>query len=75
MNIFDLMIINNRFEGRLSHGVQWVKSDNELAEDYKVYATDLLDVEHPWRHDSSKLTSAVMDLYLEKTGPLLGKDV
>jgi|WetSurMetagenome_2_1015567.scaffolds.fasta_scaffold15856_2 uncharacterized cofD-like protein len=75
VNIFDLMIINNRFEGRLSHGVQWVKSDNELAEDYKVYATDLLDVEHPWRHDSSKLTSAVMDLYLEKTGPLLGKDV
>ena len=75
LNIFDLMIINNRFEGRLSHGVQWVKSDNDLADDYQVYAADLLDVEHPWRHDSGKLTSAIMDLFLEKTGPLVSKDV
>jgi 2-phospho-L-lactate transferase/gluconeogenesis factor (CofD/UPF0052 family) len=74
-NIFDLMVINNRFDGKLSHGVQWVKFESDLEQDFQVYATDLVDTEHPWRHDSLKLTSAIMDLYLEKTGPLVAKDV
>jgi uncharacterized cofD-like protein len=74
-NIFDLMVINNCFDGKLSHGVQWVKFESDLEQDFQVYATDLVDTEHPWRHDSLKLTSAIMDLYLEKTGPLVAKDV
>jgi len=74
-NIFDLMVINNRYEGRLSYGVQWVKCESDLDQEYQIYVTDLVDTEHPWRHDTQKLTSAIMDLYMEKTGPLAVKDV
>jgi hypothetical protein len=30
-----------------------------------------LDVENPWRHDSSKLAKVLMNLLYERTGPLI----
>jgi hypothetical protein len=32
---------------------------------------DLVDEYHPWRHDAGKLSVVIMDLYQEKTGPLV----
>jgi hypothetical protein len=31
----------------------------------------LIDPDHPWRHDSAKLAQVLMDLYQERTGPLV----
>lgn len=67
--IFDVIVCNNRYEGDLPEGVEWVKID-ERAADYPIYGTDLLDVDRPWRHDSDKLARALMDILFERTGPL-----
>ena len=34
----------------------------------RLVTTDLVDVEHPWRHDSRKLAQAVMDVYAQPGG-------
>jgi uncharacterized cofD-like protein len=70
---FDLVICNQRFEGPLPSDSGWVITEDKLDEDYPVYRTDLIDCEHPWRHDSKKLAQVVMDLFYERTGPLAGE--
>jgi len=69
--LFDLIVVNSRYEGRLPEGIQWVKVDEELEADYAVYQADLIDLERPWRHEAEKLSQALMDLYQERTGPLV----
>ena len=71
-NLFDLVICNNNFEGELGEGVSWVKMDEDLLKHASVYCADLIDPEHPWRHNSKRLSKAVMDLFYERTGPLPG---
>ncbi len=73
-DLFDVIVYNNNYEGALPNGVEWVKLD-EKAAIYPVYGADVLDVEHPWRHDSDKLADNLMDLLFERKGPLaLGND-
>ncbi len=67
--LFDVIVFNIRHEGTLPNGVDWVKLD-ERASEHPIYGADLLDVEHPWRHDSEKLAKVLMDLLFERTGPL-----
>jgi uncharacterized cofD-like protein len=69
--LFDLVVSNNRSEGRLPEGVQWVLAEDELDEDHAVYRADLVDELRPWRHDSQKLAQVIMDLFQERTGPLV----
>jgi uncharacterized cofD-like protein len=69
--IFDLVVCNQRFVGKLPQGIQWVTIDPDLGVDYPVYRGDLIDEGHPWRHDANKLSQALMDLLLERTGPLV----
>ena len=71
--LFDIIVCNNRHEGTLPNGVEWVKID-ESAADFPVYAADLLDVENPWLHDSEKLAKTLMDLLYERTGPLIDRE-
>jgi uncharacterized cofD-like protein len=68
--LFDLVVCNNRHEGMLPNGVEWVNID-QRAGNYPIYSADLIDVEHPWRHDSAKLAKTLMDLLYERTGPLI----
>ena len=70
-DIFDLVICNNHFEGHLGKDVDWVRMDPDLAGHTSVYCADLIDPEHPWRHNSKRLSKAVMDLFYERTGPLI----
>jgi uncharacterized cofD-like protein len=70
-NMFDLIVVNNNYSGNLPKNVDWVESSPELVEEYPIYGSDLVDTLHPWRHDSKKLASAVLDLYQERTGPLV----
>jgi uncharacterized cofD-like protein len=69
--LFDLIVSNQRFEGNLPPGIDWVIVEPDLDEDYGVYRADILDTIHPWRHDSQKLAQVVMDLFRERTGPLV----
>ena len=73
-NIFDLIISNKSFKGTLPSDIDWVISEPDLSEKYSVYYADLIDEKYPWRHDSDKLSRAIIDLYYERTGPLLLRD-
>jgi len=73
--LVDLVICNHRFEGELPpDGPEWVQMEPDLAERYSVYSADLIDVANPWRHDSVKLAQVVLDLYYERTGPLMARE-
>jgi uncharacterized cofD-like protein len=68
---FDIIVINNLFVGKLPTGTEWVKTVPETESEYPIYRADLVDENQPWRHDSSKLAKAVIELYQERTGPLV----
>jgi uncharacterized cofD-like protein len=69
--IFDIIVINNQFDGQLPARTEWVKMKPDTESEYPIYRADLVDEDQPWRHDSTKLARAIMDLYQERTGPLV----
>lgn len=68
---FDIILCNTNFNIKLPKGIEFVKPDPNLEEQYSVYFTHLADQENPWRHDSALLAEVVTDLYYERTGPLV----
>ena len=70
---FEVIVCNNDFSSKLPSGVEWVKADAELEEQYSVYFAPLVDKENPWRHNSQLLAETILDLFFERTGPLLNK--
>ncbi len=68
--LFDVIVCNNNYEGPLSEGVDWVKPEEDLDQHWAIYQTKLVDTHNPWRHEKEKLADTIMELYLEKTGPL-----
>lgn len=75
--LFDLVICNNAVGTTPpdpAGKTHWVEIEPNLQEKYPVYAVDLVDREYPWRHDSEKLAQAVIDIYQERTGPLIEKN-
>ena len=75
VRLFDIVIGNNRYEGELPENIEFVRMEPELEEEYTLYKTDLVDPGKVWRHDSQKLAEAVMDLFYERTGPVVGREV
>ena len=69
-NIFDIIVANDNPPEQYNKIVEAVEVEEELSERYAVYKKDLLDTEHPWRHDPLKIASVLIDLYRERTGPL-----
>jgi hypothetical protein len=51
--------------------MQWatIGKDSDLM--YPIYEANLIDETEPWHHESMKLGSVLMDLYQERTGPLV----
>ena len=68
---FDLILCNNNFDAKLPKGIEFVKPDPDLEEQYSVYFTHLADLGNPWRHDSNLLAEVITDLFNERTGPLV----
>jgi len=68
--LFDLVVCNNRHPGELPNGIEWVRVEPDLPGEYPVYQADLIDENHPWRHDPDKLARALLALLEERTGPL-----
>lgn len=69
-DIFDVILCNTNYTGALNPTSVWVRLDEESLADERMYASDLADNAHPWRHDSVKLAQVIMDIYNERTGPL-----
>lgn len=69
-DMFDVVLCNQNHDVSLPRGTEWVRADQKTLTDARAYCADLLDEEHPWRHDSAKLGQVLMDLFAERTGPL-----
>lgn len=69
--LFDLTLVNNNFSGSLPGRIEFVRPDPAGDGSYLVHRADLLDELNPWRHDSRKLSQRIIDLYQEKTGPMV----
>ena len=72
--LFDLVICNDQFEANLPEGPEWVTPEEDIKESYTIYAADLVDKDNPWRHDSCRLAQTIMDLYYDRTGPLVQRE-
>jgi uncharacterized cofD-like protein len=72
-HLVDVFLLNNKFVGNLGEGVEWVKPLGDFDQKYPTYQNNLVDPQNPWRHDRAKLAATIIDLYLEKTGPLASK--
>lgn len=72
-NVLDIVVCNRNNDVPMPPGTEWVKLDEKL-DNLSVYAADLVDIEHPWRHDSAKLARALIDLLNERTGPLIERE-
>ena len=71
--LVDIVACNRNTDLPMPPGTDWVQLDAEL-DNVSLYAADLVDIEHPWRHDSEKLARALIDLLNERTGPLVERD-
>jgi len=72
---FDLIICDQDTGTRFPRGIERVKPDHMLKEQYPVYFAPIADKENPWRHNSKKLAEVITDLYQEKTGPLVAGEL
>ena len=69
-DLFDIIVCNDNYSGEINPSSTWVRADEGTRSDPRAYCADLLDVAHPWRHDSLKLAQAIIDIFYERTGPL-----
>jgi len=69
-HVFDVLLCNSNYTGQLNDDSQWVKADEKILADARTFCTDLVNESQPWRHDSVKLTSALIEVLDEYTGPL-----
>jgi uncharacterized cofD-like protein len=69
--LVDVIICNSWYDGKLIDGMQWVRVDEMLERDSRLYVSDLADDQHSGHHDAIKLAQVLMDLYNERTGPIL----
>lgn len=70
-NFFDMVISTTGGKGTLPNGARWVQAEESLDQRYAVYRAAIADEEAAGRHDAVKLAQKLMDLYLERTGPLV----
>lgn len=68
--IFDLVVSNDNTDHQLPPNHNWVLASTDLENHFPVYRADLIDMEQPYRHDTEKLGRVLIDLFMERTGPL-----
>jgi uncharacterized cofD-like protein len=69
--LVDVIICNSWYDAKLEQGSQWVKLDAAIESDSRLYLSDLADHQQPGHHDAEKLAQVLMDLYNERTGPIV----
>lgn len=68
--IFDIILCNSWYDSPLDDALQWVRVDEKMLKDPRLYQADLADRTAPHRHDAARLAQVLMDLFRERTGPL-----
>jgi len=68
--LFNIILCNDNYKNDIGSS-EWVRTDPKRNSDSRSYCADLVDDGHPWRHDSEKLSKIIMDLFNERTGPLI----
>jgi hypothetical protein len=60
--LFDFVLANNRLDRPIpaSMNLQPVSFVTSPGDGYRIIAADVVDEQHPWRHDSTKLAETVM---------------
>ena len=66
-----MVVSNCETIGPLPEGLQWVEAPPELDDEYAIYRANLVTEQDLLRHDESKLAAVLIDLYMERTGPLI----
>lgn len=69
-HLFNILLCNDNYDGQLNEDSQWVRTDEKMLSDARVYCADLSDASYPWRHDSDKLARTLIEILAEYTGPL-----
>lgn len=69
-DLFDIILCNDNYAGDVGPSSVWVRADEKTLSDERTYCADLIDDQYPWRHDSVKLSQAIMDIFYARTGPL-----
>jgi uncharacterized cofD-like protein len=70
-NIIDIIICNSCYDGELAPGTFWVRADTDPEDAPRLYTADLINPERAGHHDAKKLAHVLMNLYNERTGPLV----
>jgi uncharacterized cofD-like protein len=65
--LFQVVLANDNFEGidPLPSGVEPVRLDIPSNATYALHTVNLVDADHPWRHDSERLAHVLMQLIEE----------
>ena len=69
--IVDVIICNSWYDANFGNGVQMVRVDSALEHDSRLYISDLADHQQPGHHDAGKLAQVLVDLFNERTGPIV----
>jgi uncharacterized cofD-like protein len=69
--LFDLLVCNLNYASELPKGMSWVKIEEEAVPNFAVYKADLISDDEPWHHDETKLAQVIMDIYQDRTGPMV----
>jgi uncharacterized cofD-like protein len=69
--LFDMVVASDQMSAEIPEPLQWVKTPPELDGEYSIYRAELTSEEQPLRHDGDKLAKALIDLFMERTGPLV----
>lgn len=68
--LVNLVLVNECDAFPPMKNVEWVQFNRAVPPGLPFYATDLMDEDRPWRHDSSRLAETLLSLLEERTGPL-----
>jgi uncharacterized cofD-like protein len=73
--LIDVVLANNHFPslnaGENTHYVRPAPQEYEVTRHYQIVYADLTDVQHPWRHDPTKLAQALQEVYANYQASLL----
>jgi uncharacterized cofD-like protein len=70
-DVIDIIVCNSCYDGELAQGMYWVRADTDQEDAPRLYTAALANPERPGHHDAKKLAQVLMDLYNERTGPLV----
>jgi uncharacterized cofD-like protein len=69
--LFDILVCNVNYDGNLLNGMRWVEIIDDQVTDYAIYKANLISEDEPWHHDETKLAQVLIDIYQDRTGPLV----